>query len=231
MESEEKKPGNKQKTSDVANAIGAGIVILMVWFLWSALFSGGSSSAPATAAVTPPSQSNSAPAATTKSQTETTSQAAPSVASGSCAQAAHAAFQKVVALYTTAYQDGKQALGTTQYPNASAGLQAMTVPGSAASNFSGWHKTWNSQEQSLYDLIVKSYSTASDCYYNSNQTEPDVLGNWRDDTAQLDSDISAWGSDATDWQVRAKPTSVLTQDEANISADLTAIQKDLSALK
>ncbi len=149
----------------------------------------------------------------------------------SCAQAILISFPKVTAAYTKAYDDGKVALGTHQYTDASAGLQALMVPGSAASNFSAWHKTWTVYEPSFYDSIVKAYTTGSDCYYGSKQTEPDALANWRDDMVQLDSDITTWGTDATDWQISAKSSTVLKQDEANVNADIAMVQKDLDAFK
>ena len=171
----------------------------------------------------PVAQSANEPVATATNQTA-------SVPS-SCTQAILTSFPKVTAAYAKAYKDGKEALGTSQYPNASAGLQALTVPGSAASNFSAWHKTWTAYEPSFYDSIVKAYSAASDCYSGSSQTEPDALGTWRDDMAQLDSDIATWASDATDWQVSGKPTAQLTKDGSNIDADFALVQKDLDSFK
>ncbi len=165
------------------------------------------------------------PATTTSAANQTAS------APNSCAQAIFTSFPKVTAAYAKAYKDGKDALGTSQYPNGSAGLQALTVPGSAASLFSGWHKAWAAYEPSFYDSIVKAYTAASDCYSSINQTEPDTLATWRDDMAQLDSDLNIWGSDATQWQISATPTAQLMKDESNVDSDFSLVQKDLDSFK
>ena len=147
---------------------------------------------------------------------------------GPCASAAVATFSKITASYATAYQNGKNALGTTQYGNDY--MNALAVPGSAASRFSAWRKTWSAYEPTFYDLIVKGYGTASDCYYNNKQTEPDALANWRDDMGQVDSDINSWGGDATDWQIRNVSADKLAQDAAKITADLATVKADAASL-
>ena len=152
-------------------------------------------------------------------------------ATDSCTPAVLAAFPKVTALYTTIYQDGKAALGTTQYSDANAGLAAFSNPNSAASKFSAWHRTFLAQQGSLSDQPINAYKTASDCYYHSHLPEPDAIANWRDDMGSLFSDIGTWGSDAVDWQVKGKTTTQLNQDEATIASDLTTVQQDLAALK
>ena len=149
---------------------------------------------------------------------------------GPCASAAVTTFSKITANYVAAYQDGKNALGTTQYADGLAGLHALAVPGSAASKFSGWKKVWSEYEPTYYNLIVKGYGTASDCYYNNKQSEPDALANWRDDMGQVDSDIGTWESDATGWQIRDTSTDKLTQDTAKITADLATVKADAASL-
>lgn len=174
----------------------------------------------------------SVPAATTTPVTAPAPTASKQVAAtDSCTPAVLAAFPKVTALYTTIYQDGKTALGTTQYSNASAGLAALSNQGSAASKFSAWHRTFLAQQGSLSDQPINAYKTASDCYYNSHLTEPDAIANWRDDMGSLFSDIGTWGSDAVDWQVKGKTTAQLNQDEATIASDLATVQQDLASLK
>ena len=49
--------------------------------------------------------------------------------------------------------------------------------------------------------------------------------------AQLDSNIAAWGSDATDWQISGKSTAQLMKDESSVDADFALAQKDLDSLK
>ncbi|MBU6214351.1 hypothetical protein KGM48_00695 [Patescibacteria group bacterium] len=186
--------------------------------------------------ISPTAESLSQPVAQAVTETPITTAPAPATdkaapTPSSCTQAILASFPKVTAAYAKAYKDGKDALGTSQYPNSSTGLQALTVPGSAASNFSAWRKTWSTYEPSFYDSIVKAYTTASDCYSGSNQTEPDALGTWRDDMAQLDSDLNTWGSDAIDWQVSGKTTAQLMKDETSVDADFALVQKDFGLLK
>ncbi len=153
------------------------------------------------------------------------------IASNQCAAAAADALAKVTALYSQAYRDGKKVLGTTQYSDAYTALNALTVSGSAASNFSGWKKVWSTYEPNFYKQIVNGYSVTSNCYYQTGTNEPDSLANWRDDMAQADSDISVWSGDATGWQIQTTSTAELMQAEAKIDADFTAIQKDISDLK
>lgn len=163
-----------------------------------------------------------APAATASKQVTVTD---------SCTPAVLAAFPKVTALYTTIYQDGKTALGTTQYSDANAGLAALSNPNSAASRFSAWHRTFLAQQGSLSDQPINAYKTASDCYYNSHLSEPDTIANWRDDMGSLFSDIGVWSNDGVDWQVKGKTTAQLNQDEAAIASDLATVERDLAALK
>jgi len=177
----------------------------------------------ATSATSSPDQTAvSTAAATTSAQT---------ASADSCASAAIAAFQKVTATYTTTYQEGKDALGTTQYAGGSAGLQAFSDPNSAASKFSAWHRTFLAEQPSLGDLSIKAYGAASNCYSTANLTEPDALSNWDDDVNGLLSDIGIWGNDAVDWQDQGATTAKLDQDETKISSDLATVQQDISALR
>jgi len=158
-------------------------------------------------------------------------QATSTNAGSQCASAVAVAFANVKADYAKAYQDGKDALGSTQYKGANAGLRAITVADSAASKFSGWQKTWREYEPKFYDSIVQAYNTASNCYTNVGAPEPPSLGKWRDDMAQLDSDIGAWISDATGWQIRETSSAKFSNDEATVDADFGIVQKDIDDLR
>jgi hypothetical protein len=133
--------------------------------------------------------------------------------------------------YTKAYQDGKLALGTIQYADANAGLRALTVPGSAASTFSGWKKTWSANEPGIYKLVVQGYDAVSNCYSKVGISEPASLANGRDDMAQLNSDIGRWIPDATGWQIQETSNAKSSSDEAAIAADIASVQQDISDLK
>lgn len=182
---------------------------------------------------TSPTTSQSAQVSTTTDAGASSGQrtATSSAESERCATAAAATFSKVLALYTSAYQDGQDSLGTTQYADANAGLQALTIPGSAASNFSGWQKTWRTFEPKFYNSIVQSYGAASDCYFQLGVAEPTSLANGRDDMAQLDGDIFKWIPDAVAWQIQTASTAKLSNDETVIVTDIGVVQQDITALK
>ena len=153
-------------------------------------------------------------------------------ATDSCTPAVLISFPKVTTADVTVYQEGRDALGTMQYQDVYAGLDALNNPSSAASKFSAWHRTFLSKQSSLIDLTVNAYKTASDCYYNSNLPEPDAIANWRDDMGNVLSDVGRWGLEAASWQIQDKVTTAqLNQDEAAIASDLATVQQDLAALK
>jgi hypothetical protein len=169
--------------------------------------------------------------ATTSPEAFGATQATSSKVGGQCASAAAIAFADVETDYAKAYQDGKNALGSTQYADANAGLRALTIAGSAASKFSGWQKTWRAYEPNFYNLIVQGYNTASNCYSEVGVTEPASLASWRDGLAQLDADISAWVADATGWQIRETSGTKFSDDEAKVDTDFGMVQRDIDDVK
>lgn len=127
--------------------------------------------------------------------------------------------------YAQLFASGKAALGTTQYPNASAGLKAFDDPNSAASKFSNFRKSDNLQN----DLSYLDAFKQADSYYTA-ANEPDAIGTWRDDMTNLTGDLYKWVDDAASWQISEISSAQLKADEQKVNADFAAAKSDVAAI-
>jgi hypothetical protein len=127
--------------------------------------------------------------------------------------------------YQGALTAGKQALGTTQYADGQAGLQAMNDPNSNASKFRDWrHSSGVEQDVSYLDA-----SKAVNAIYTADN-QPDVLTTTEQDLSTVQADISAWVSVAVGWQIHTKTSAELASAEQTVNADVATVQKDITAL-
>lgn len=123
------------------------------------------------------------------------------------------------------WQDGKNALGTTQYANANEGLVALNDPTSNASKFSEYKQKENpANDNSMNDALQQA-----DKYYPSNASD-DKLNTWRIDMIQLSSDMGVWVDKATSWQISEIPTSELNSAEQTVNDDFVTVEKDIQAI-
>lgn len=124
------------------------------------------------------------------------------------------------------WSDGQTALGTTQYADAYAGLDAINDPSSNASKFSQYKQTENPANDNSMNTALQQ----ADKYYPSNVSD-DALNTWRLDMITLSSDMGLWVNDATSWQISEIPTSQLNNDAQTVNKDFSTVEKDVQAIK
>ena len=141
--------------------------------------------------------------------------------------------QKVAAMlsastdyYSQLLAKGKEALGSTQYPNATTGLSALQDQNSAVSKFSAF-RTDTCVKNDPSANAMNTYRTISDLYTSSHAQSPEALDNWNYDTNTVASDICAWASVATDWQISKTSYAQLKVAEQKVTTDLAQVHKDL----
>lgn len=144
--------------------------------------------------------------------------------------------QKVIATltastdyYSQLLATGKQTLGTTKYPNATAGLSALNDPGSAASKF-GSFRTETCIKNDPSANAMNAYRSVSDLYTAAKAQSPDALDNWNYDTNTAVSDICAWASVAVDWQISKVSSTQLKVAEQKVTTNLAQVHKDLTQI-
>lgn len=131
--------------------------------------------------------------------------------------------------YSQLLATGKQALGTIQYPNATAGLSALNDPNSAASKFSSFRtETCIKNDPSVN--AMNTYRSVSDQYTVAKVQSPDALDNWNYDTNTVVSDICAWASVAADWQISKVSSAQLKVVEQKVSDDLVKARLDMQTV-
>jgi hypothetical protein len=128
--------------------------------------------------------------------------------------------------YKKLWQDGLDALGATQYPNANAGLTALEDPNSSASKFSRYQQS----ENPANDNSINTEFQKADANYKDTAASDDALNNWRMDTIQLSSDSGLWVQHAVSWQISEIPTSQLNEYKQTVVKDFAQVQQDLQAL-
>jgi hypothetical protein len=175
---------------------------------------------------------SSPPSATTKQSTASPTQTskpttAPSTnkLSASQKQQVSADLNAGLAHYVDTWHQGQQILGTTQYADANAGLNAMSDPNSAASKFSAWRKT-SGIEQDI-NTYLNAFNSA-DAFYSAD-TEPQAISSYRDDMGTLQADISTWVTDAVGWQIHTTDNATMAQDVQTINTDISQVQSDIAA--
>ena len=125
--------------------------------------------------------------------------------------------------YAQLLSRGQEALGSTQYPNAQAGLNAFSDPNSAANRFSGFQKNANVYGSASY---VDAFNRADRLFMAANANEPQALTNWEDDMAQVQGDLAQWINNAISWQISEIQASVLQADVATFEVDFAKARAD-----
>jgi len=123
------------------------------------------------------------------------------------------------------WQDGNTALGTTQYPNAEAGLEALNDPSTDASKFSEFKQKEN---PALDNSYVDTIKQVNPLITTSNTT--DKVSTWSDGQSKLTADMSQWVNDATGWQISSVSTTTLNADANVVNHDFVILQNDIQAI-
>jgi hypothetical protein len=123
--------------------------------------------------------------------------------------------------YASLLAQGQQILGTTQYPNAQAGLAAISDPNSAASRFSAFQKNHNPVNDTSY---LDAFNKADKYFTAAN--EPDAMSAWQNDAGNAQSDLFAWINDAVSWQISEITAGKLQPDVGKFEHDLALARAD-----
>jgi hypothetical protein len=141
--------------------------------------------------------------------------------------------QKVAAIlsastnhYASLLSAGKVALGTTQYADANAGLNALNDPDSNARQLGSFRRNTCLKNDPGANAI-SAYQQADNLY---SGTSPDALGNWNEDINNAASDICLWAGDAVSWQIKEVLATKLQADEQKVAGDLAKARADIQAL-
>jgi hypothetical protein len=129
--------------------------------------------------------------------------------------------------YESMLAEGKEALGTTQYDDAYAGLAALNQPGSAAHRFSEW------QQRSNYLIDISytdAFGTAADRYYAVTGDDPEILYTWEEHMGDAQTHIQDWVSTAIDWQIRVRTDAELASAEQAVRDALAVARQDIETL-
>lgn len=171
--------------------------------------------ATATSRPTVPAQPTNSPAATSSAQKLTATQK----------QQVSADLNGGLSHYVDTWHQGQQILGTTQYPNADAGLAAMSDPNSPAAQFAAWRKS-SGIEQDV-NTYINAFNSA-DAFYNADN-EPQAITSYRDDMSTLQADLAQWVQDAAGWQIQTTSDAKMAQDVQTINTDISQAQTDILA--
>jgi hypothetical protein len=98
--------------------------------------------------------------------------------------------------FATLFALGVQAVGTSQYPNANAGLSAMENPKSEASRFRAYQLTFDPIGDHSYTSAFNAVSR----FYTLQDT-PNSLSTWDVDMDNVAVALDKWVSNAPDWQI------------------------------
>jgi hypothetical protein len=123
--------------------------------------------------------------------------------------------------YAALLAEGERILGSTQYANATAGLDAFSDPDSAASRFSAYRKSPNPEN----DLSFTSAFEKADRYFTA-ANEPHAISDWRDEMIQAQGNLAHWVTDAVSWQIKEISTSKLEADASTVRNDLARAEID-----
>jgi hypothetical protein len=127
--------------------------------------------------------------------------------------------------YERLLSEGEQAIGQTPYPDAQAGLAAMSDPSSPASHFRDYRQHPNPEQ----DLSYNEAFAKADALYTASD-EPAALGAWREHMTEAQSELVAWVQDAASWQISEISTAKLHADAAKVRRDLAAARKDVEQI-
>ena len=127
--------------------------------------------------------------------------------------------------YEQLFKEGEQAVGTTQYANANAGLAAFNDPTSAASRF----RDFRSKTRAEYDLSFLNAFQKADNYFTA-ANEPKSISTWRDDMGTVQSALSSWVNLAVGWQIRVKSTAELRAAQQKVEEGLGKARHDIDLI-
>lgn len=130
--------------------------------------------------------------------------------------------------YVELFQQAQQALGSTRYADACAGLAALDDSNSAASVWTGFSSKFASSDYS--SAVTTAYNQASDLYTAAGVDTPSAVGDWNYDINQAYSDIGLWVGDATGWQISSVTTAQLTGDTQAFQRDIASAKADVAKL-
>ncbi|MHB8620396.1 MAG: hypothetical protein ACYDAG_12630 [Chloroflexota bacterium] len=122
---------------------------------------------------------------------------------------------------------GKQALGTTQYQDAIAGVAAFDDPHSAAARFRDWRKSSNAEADISSDTDA---FPKADAFYTAENEPTNELEAWRGDMQDAQGALSDWVNIAVAWQVRDRTTAQLVTAEQKVRDALARARKDIDAV-
>ena len=125
--------------------------------------------------------------------------------------------------YTSLLSLGEQALGSTQYADANAGLAAFNDPNSAASRFSAYRKKSNPEG----DLSFLNAFKKADNYYTA-ANEPKAISTWRADMNDASVALNEWVNLAVGWQIREHTTLQLQAAEHKVTTALAKARLDIA---
>jgi hypothetical protein len=169
-------------------------------------------------------------AATVTQQPPKTTPKKPEVVQPSSAPISDADRAKVVAIlsdnnkhYADIFKQGQDILGTQQYPDGQAGLNAMEDPNSAASKFREYQKSPNP----CGDFTSNDAFKKADAYYNANN-ETNGIRSWQNDSSPLSSDLCQWVHKAVDWQISSITTAQLKTYTDKVTQDLVVLANDVT---
>jgi hypothetical protein len=129
--------------------------------------------------------------------------------------------------YARTFARGQAIVGTTQYPNATAGLAALENPNSAASRFAAWRKSTGIERD------VSTYMNAfhkADAGFNASD-EPASISQWMQDTGTLQADISHWIYVVVSYQISEASQADLDAAAATVRADVKTARHDVALVR
>jgi hypothetical protein len=129
--------------------------------------------------------------------------------------------------YAQAFAQGQAIVGTTQYADGNAGLDALQDPNSAASKFSAW------RQSSKIEQDVMTYQNAfgdADSGFTAAD-EPASISTWRDDVGNVRADITQWVQTAVSYQISTATQADLDAAAAKVQADLKTARSDVAAVQ
>lgn len=125
--------------------------------------------------------------------------------------------------YTDIFKQGRDILGTTQYPDGQAGLAAMEDSNSAASKFSAYQKN----PDPCRDFSSNQAFKQADAFYNADN-ETKGIQSWQTDSSQLNGDLCQWVSKAVSWQISSVTTVMLNTYVDKVNHDLAVLDNDVA---
>lgn len=123
---------------------------------------------------------------------------------------------------------GEQALGSTQYTNADAGLAAFNDPDSAASKFRDYQGGQGGGPTN--DLSFIDAFRQADSYYTAADEPTSAITAWRNDISNAQAGFNQFTTVGTGWQISQYTTAQLRSAERQIADDLAKARRDIAEI-